>query len=89
MRAEVRKINGHFMIPVLDSFNLDIDRFEIDLPEKIFNSDSNFYEKLNRDFKKEELLELITKGMPKNYHYIESEKSDKEIWYEEAKEKYE
>ena len=46
-------------------------------------------EQISAELEGDELIDMILKDMPKDYHYISSEKTDKEIWYEEVEKKYE
>ena len=46
-------------------------------------------EKLKKEIGDDELINSIMYGMQKDYSYIPSNKSDKEIWYEEIGKKYE
>ena len=46
-------------------------------------------EEINKDLGGSVLLNAILKEIPINYTYKETDKTDKELWYEEVREKYE
>jgi len=37
----------------------------------------------------DDLVEAVLKGMPEYFTYVQSSQSDKEVWFEERKHKYE
>ena len=64
------------------------DGVEIVNQKEVLELESESYVKLNNlktDIQDNKLLNSITNGMPKNYKYVPSDMSDKEIWYEEVK----
>jgi len=68
------------------------DGVEIINQKDIFELESESYKKfknLKIDMPDNKLLDSIMNGMPKDYKYVSSDKSDKEIWYEEVENKYE
>ncbi len=46
-------------------------------------------ENLDKELGGSTLLKAIMKGMPLDYTYKKTDKTDREIWYEEVREKYE
>lgn len=44
---------------------------------------------LNKLLGGDHLLEAVLKGMPEDFTYVASSQSDREIWFEECKHKYE
>lgn len=95
MIVEAVKQNGHFIIPYFDELNLGVDRVDVYIDDNVIqglNNKSDTYkniEKLNDELGGDEFLELKLKNMPKNFKYQDSGKTDKEIWYEERRAKYE
>ena len=101
MKVVAIKKEGHYIIPYFEKIHLKRKRVELEFDEKVLWDEkgkeknvekSETYkqlEKLNKDLGGDELIESIMKGMPLDYKYTPSGKSDKEIWYEERREKYE
>ncbi len=82
---------------ILDKLLWMLEHFKNDGVEIIRSSDkiidkSSTYksiEKLNKNLGGDEFLELKLKNMSIDYEYIDTEKSDEELFYESKKEKYE
>ncbi|MCD4818176.1 MAG: hypothetical protein K8S23_05760 [Candidatus Cloacimonetes bacterium] len=97
MKVEAILKNGHYIIPYLEKINFNKDHLTIEIDERIFENKievkkSETYkqlEKLNKELGGNKLIEAIMKGMPFDYIYKKPEKTDREIWYEAVKEKYE
>ncbi len=96
MRLEAIRKNNHFMLPQLDKLNLKTDKVVVYIEDSalddIKEQEKKTYEtldKLSASLGGDELIKAIMLGMPEDYKYESVNKTDKEIWYEGRKAKYE
>jgi len=97
MKLEAIRSGNQFIIPALIELNLDVDKIMITISDDIINKSKKInksttyksLEQLNKDLGGNEFLELKLKNMPKDFRYKECAKTDKEIWLEERRDKYE
>jgi len=97
MQLEAIRKGNQFIIPELTELNLDVDKIMITISDETINKSKKIIksttykslEQLNKDLGGDEFLELKLKNMPKNFKHKEYSKTDKEIWYEARRDKYE
>lgn len=95
MKVEAVLKNGQYVIPFLEKIKLKKPIIFIEIDDKLFSEsikksdEYKKFEKLSGELEDNELLKLIMDGMPKNYHYKETDLTDREIWLEETRSKYE
>ena len=96
MLAEVKKINGHYMIPGLDKLSLKKDIFFLEIPDYLIKKEEmekskayKNFEELKIELKGDPLIDILFKHMPLDYKEEVNEETDRDIWYEAIREKYE
>ncbi len=96
MKTRAIKKDGHYYIPYLEGLDLNTDEVTIEIDDNIFKQTvtkksqiKQELENMNKEMGGNKLIESILYGMPDDFTYIPSDKSDKELWYEERKHKYE
>ena len=105
MQLEAVKMNGHYFIPYLDKVELKSNKITVNINDELIQSaqkttstkktiktKSETYrklEKLKTELKGDSLIESILDGMPIDYEYKDPGKTDRELWYDAVKEKYE
>ena len=101
MKVEAVKKGNHYIIPYFDKINLKQEKIELEFDEKIIQNQNKKrepvkkgttykkYSQLSAELNGDELIDMIISDMPEDYKYSATAKTEKEIWYEEIKKKYE
>lgn len=96
MKTQAIKKDGHYYIPYLEGLDLEADEVTIEIDDNILkhlvikkSGIKQELENMNKEMGGNRLIESILDGMPDDFKYVSSGKTDNELWYEERKHKYE
>ena len=96
MQVEAIEMNGHYFIPALDNQGIKKKRIRFDIPDEKLKDvpeekKSNTYKILEEVNKKTDnkLVKMWLKHLPKDFKYKDTGATDRELWYEAVKDKYE